>query len=35
MIAGMFALINYRIKMLTINKPAVNSNVDDDDEEDI
>ena len=34
-IAGMFALINYRIKMLTINKPAVNSNVDDDDEEDI
>ena len=34
-IAGMFALINYRIKMLTINKSAVNSNVDDDDEEDI
>ncbi|WP_028042850.1 PTS mannose/fructose/sorbose/N-acetylgalactosamine transporter subunit IIC [Candidatus Stoquefichus massiliensis] len=31
-IAGMFALINYRIKMLTINKPAL---VDVDDEEDI
>lgn len=33
-IAGMFALINYRIKMLTINKPAVVA-TDDDDEEDI
>lgn len=32
-IAGMFALINYRIKMLTINKPALVA--DDDDEEDI
>ena len=34
-IAGMFALINYRIKMLTINKPAAASEADDDDEEDI
>lgn len=33
-IAGMFALINYRIKMLTLNKPAVVDD-DDDDEEDI
>lgn len=33
-IAGMFALINYRIKMLTINKPAIAA-TDDDDEEDI
>lgn len=34
-IAGMFALINYRIKMLSISKPAV-ADVDlDDDEEDI
>jgi len=34
-IAGMFALINYRIKMLSINKPAT-ADVDfDDDEEDI
>lgn len=33
-IAGMFALINYRIKMLTINKPALVAD-DDDDEEDI
>lgn len=32
-IAGMFALINYRIKMLTLQKPAVESI--DDDEEDI
>ena len=32
-IAGMFALINYRIKMLTINKPSMM--VEDDDEEDI
>ena len=34
-IAGMFALINYRIKMLAINKPAAASETDDDDEEDI
>lgn len=34
-IAGMFALINYRIKMLAINKPAVMASDDDDDEEDI
>ncbi|WP_050637464.1 PTS mannose/fructose/sorbose/N-acetylgalactosamine transporter subunit IIC [Candidatus Stoquefichus sp. SB1] len=33
-IAGMFALINYRIKMLMVHKPAV-ENIDDDDEEDI
>lgn len=33
-IAGMFALINYRIKMLTINKTVAVSN-DEDDEEDI
>lgn len=32
-IAGMFALINYRIKMLMINKPAIVN--EDDDEEDI
>ncbi len=34
-IAGMFALINYRIKMLSINKPAVVDADFDDDEEDI
>lgn len=36
-IAGMFALINYRIKMLSISKPAVaaDADYDDDDEEDI
>lgn len=34
-VAGMFALINYRIKMLMINKTAVVADVDDDDEEDI
>ena len=34
-IASMFALINYRIKMLAINKPAAASETDDDDEEDI
>lgn len=35
-IAGMFALINYRIKMLTLNKSSVAvSNDEDDDEEDI
>lgn len=34
-IAGMFALINYRIKMLAINKPAVMASDDDDDEEEI
>ena len=34
-IAGMFALINYRIKMLTLNKSVAVSNVEDDEEEDI
>lgn len=35
-IAGLFALINYRIKMLAIAKPAaVAGDFDDDDEEDI
>lgn len=32
-IAGMFALINYRIKMLAINKPAAASETDDDEED--
>lgn len=34
-IAGMFALINYRIKMLMISRPAGAVDVEDDDEEDI
>jgi len=32
-VAGMFALINYRIKMLMINKPALTADVDDDEED--
>lgn len=32
-IAGMFALINYRIKMLMINKPALDTNIDDEEED--
>lgn len=32
-VAGMFALINYRIKMLMINKPALAADVDDDEED--
>ena len=37
LIAGMFALINYKIKMLSLSKPAVVAadDLDDDDEEDI
>lgn len=38
LIAGMFALINYKIKMLSLSKPAVAvaaDDLDDDDEEDI
>ena len=37
-IAGMFALINYKIKMLTLRKTTMvseNTSIDDDDEEDI
>lgn len=37
-IASMFALINYKIKMLTLSKTMMvseNTNIDDDDEEDI
>lgn len=34
-IAGMFAVINYKIKMLSVNKPAVAGGYDDDEEEDI
>jgi PTS system mannose-specific IIC component len=33
-IAGLFALINYRIKMLAISKPAI-ADIEDDEEEDI
>lgn len=34
-VAAMFAIINYKLKMLQITKPAVADGVDDDDEEDI
>ena len=34
-IAGMFAVINYKIKMLSVGKAAVAGGYDDDDEEDI
>lgn len=34
-IAGMFAMINYKIKMLSVNKAAVAGGYDDDEEEDI
>ncbi len=34
-IAGMFAVINYKIKMLSVNRPAVAGGYDEDEEEDI
>ncbi len=34
-VAGMFAVINYKIKMLSVNRPAVAGGYDDEEEEDI
>ena len=32
-VAGMFAIINYRVKMLAVNKPAVAEGIDDEEED--